>query len=63
MTHTEMLIKLIEAGESMREAERKYSAHPGGGASQKMKNRLAQDVHIKRVQFDNTIFNIKQFLK
>jgi hypothetical protein len=63
MTHTVMLKKLIEAGEGMREAQKKYENHPGGGVSQVMKNRLRREYESRRQQFDNTIFNIKQFLK
>ncbi len=63
MTDREMLNTLINCCEEMIKAKEKYKQHPGGGASQKIKNRLAQDLKIKEFQLGNAVFNIKQFLK
>lgn len=63
MTEKEMLLKLIDCVEKMNEAKAKYVNHPGGGASQKIKNKLAQEYGIKVRQLNNTVFNIKQLLK
>ena len=63
MIHSEMLRTLIDCYENMKSAKEKYEKHPGGGASQKIKNQLAKELRIKNAELDNSVFNIKQLLK
>ena len=63
MTHTEMLKSMIAAYESMQDAKVKYYSHPGGGASQQIKNKLAADFRQKEQELSNLVFNVKQFIK
>jgi hypothetical protein len=63
MTHLEMLTKLIECVEKMTAAKEKYEKHPGGGASQKIKNKLFQEYRQRLLEMNNAVFNIKQLLK
>lgn len=63
MTENEMINKLIEHGEKLRIAQKKYYSHPGGGASQKIKNQLRKKARVAEAEFDNVIFNIKQLIK
>jgi hypothetical protein len=63
MTHTEMLKSLIGCAERYRKAQKEYWAHPGGGASQKIRNKLKKEMVSLGRQLDNAVFNINQFLK
>jgi hypothetical protein len=63
MSKEEMLKKLIECVDNMFEAKKKYEAHPGGGASQKIKNKLACEYKQRLTELGNASFNIKQHLK
>lgn len=63
MTHLEMLKTIINCWENLTEAKTKYEKHPGGGASQKIKNRLSEAYRIKIAEMNNAVFNIKQLVK
>jgi len=63
MTEQEMLKKIIIAYDAMKAAKDKYYEHPGGGASQTIKNRLSKEFRQKEQELDNLIFNIKQLVK
>lgn len=63
MNDKQMLLKLIETIEAMNEAKIKYENHPGGGASQKIKNKLFQNYSLRFTEMNNAVFNIKQLLK
>lgn len=63
MTDTQMLKSLINASERMFEAKAKYEKHPGGGASQKIKNKLAKELNISYQELNNLTFNLKQLIK
>jgi len=63
ISEKEMLAKLIECVENTEAARIKYAQHPGGGASQKIKNKLAKEYSQKLSQLNNAVFNIKQQLK
>lgn len=63
MTEKQKLLMLIDCIEKFNEAKSKYEKHPGGGASQKIKNQLAREYKIKLVEMNNAVFNIKQQLK
>ena len=63
LTEKEMLLKLIDCVEKVNEAKQKYEMHPGGGASQKIKNKLAKECQLRNIELANAVFNIKQLLK
>lgn len=61
MTHTEMLNRLIETGERMRKVQKEFETVKPVWASAIIKKRERKV--IAEIEFDNSIFNIKQFLK
>jgi hypothetical protein len=62
MTEQDMLKSIIIAYDAMKAAKDKYYQHPGGGASQTVKNRLSREFRQKEQELDNTIFNVKQLI-
>lgn len=63
MTDKQMILTLIDCIEKVSAAKEKYVKHPGGGASQKIKNKLAKELSIRFSEMNNAVFNIKQLLK
>lgn len=63
MTNKELLVTVIESGKKMIQAKNDYDKHPGGGASQKNKNRLWKEYKLAAQQFANVIFNAEQLIK